>query len=184
MIELQCDTIETTIGRMVVVCDGMLLCAADYEGYEARMHALLRKHYGDVHLTPRDDPNGVSTQLRAYFAGRTAAIAAIPIAPVGTAFQQLVWSALREILAGSTMTYGALAIRLGRPNAARAVGYANALNPIAIVVPCHRLVGANGDLTGYAGGLHRKEWLLAHERAHQHDNMRGANVNASAGANL
>lgn len=90
MVELQCDTIETTIGRMFVVCDGPVLCAIDYEGYETRMHTLLRKHYGAFHISPQDDPNGVSTRLRAYFSGDNAAIDDIPIAPVGTAFQRAI----------------------------------------------------------------------------------------------
>lgn len=101
--------------------------------------------------------------LEAYFAGVHAPFDGLPLAPTGTDFQQRVWSALREIPHGCTESYGEIARRIGSPGAARAVGSANHENPLAIVVPCHRVVGANGHLTGYAGGLDRKRWLLAHE---------------------
>lgn len=101
-------------------------------------------------------------QLREYFAGDRTTFD-LPLAPRGTAFQQRVWMALREIPAGETRTYGEIAARLGQPTASRAVGAANGQNPLAVVVPCHRVVGANGTLTGYAGGLDRKAWLLDHE---------------------
>ena len=96
--------------------------------------------------------------------GRLNALDEIPVDTVGTDFQRQVWTALRDIPAGTTLSYGEMASRLGRPDAPRAVGSANALNPISIVVPCHRLVGSNGALTGYGGGIHRKRWLLDHER--------------------
>ena len=103
-------------------------------------------------------------QLLAYFAGELTTFA-VPVAASGTAFQQLVWAALREIPFGATTSYGALARAVGRPGASRAVGLANGRNPIAIIVPCHRVIGADGSLTGYGGGLTRKRWLLAHEQA-------------------
>jgi methylated-DNA-[protein]-cysteine S-methyltransferase len=102
-------------------------------------------------------------QLEEYFAGRRTAFD-VPLAPAGTAFQRQVWVALRAIPFGQTVSYGQLANRLGRPTAARAVGLANGRNPIGIIVPCHRVVGANGDLTGYSGGLERKRRLLDFER--------------------
>ena len=105
-----------------------------------------------------------AAQLRAYFAGELRAFD-VPLAPVGTAFQQLVWDALRRIPFGETWTYGQLALAIGRPSASRAVGAANGKNPISILVPCHRVIGASGDLTGYAGGMPAKKWLLGHERA-------------------
>lgn len=101
-------------------------------------------------------------QLAEYFAGTRTAFD-LPLAAEGTAFQQAVWQALREIPYGETRNYGELAATLGKPTASRAVGMANGKNPLAIVVPCHRVVGADGRLTGYSGGLARKEWLLAHE---------------------
>jgi methylated-DNA-[protein]-cysteine S-methyltransferase len=101
-------------------------------------------------------------QLQAYFAGELREFE-LPLAPGGTPFQQRVWRALCDIPYGETISYGELARRIGQPAAARAVGLANGQNPIAIVVPCHRVIGANGSLTGYGGGLERKRWLLAHE---------------------
>lgn len=101
-------------------------------------------------------------QLAAYFAGRLREFD-LPLAPTGTPFQLRVWQALRTIPYGETTTYGALAARLGQPGAARAVGGANHDNPLGIVIPCHRVIGANGALIGYAGGLDKKAWLLAHE---------------------
>jgi methylated-DNA-[protein]-cysteine S-methyltransferase len=101
-------------------------------------------------------------QLDEYFAGKRT-VFDLPLAPRGTEFQQEVWRALREIPYGETRSYGELAARVGRPGAARAVGAANGRNPVSIIVPCHRVVGASGALTGYAGGMERKQWLLRHE---------------------
>lgn len=103
-------------------------------------------------------------QLDAYFAGELRSFD-LPLALRGTPWQRTVWDALVAIPFGTTVSYGALAAQLGRPAAARAVGAANGRNPLSVVVPCHRLVGASGALTGYLGGLSRKEWLLRHERA-------------------
>jgi methylated-DNA-[protein]-cysteine S-methyltransferase len=103
--------------------------------------------------------------MTAYFAGDTDAIDELPTATGGTDFQRAVWAALRDVGAGRTVAYGDIAVAIGRPSAMRAVGMANGANPIAIVVPCHRIIGRSGLLTGYAGGLARKQWLLAHERA-------------------
>jgi methylated-DNA-[protein]-cysteine S-methyltransferase len=102
-------------------------------------------------------------QLEEYFAGTRTSFQ-LPLGPVGTPFQQTVWKALQEIPSGVTWSYAALARHVGREGSARAVGSANARNPVSIVVPCHRVVGANGTLTGYAGGLSAKQWLLEHER--------------------
>ncbi len=113
----------------------------------------------------RDDSGlaDVVEQLEAYFAG-TRQDFEIPLDLAGTEFQRRVWAGLLEIPYGETMSYGELARRVGRPGASRAVGLANGRNPVAIVVPCHRVIGANGTLTGYGGGLDRKVWLLDHER--------------------
>jgi methylated-DNA-[protein]-cysteine S-methyltransferase len=94
------------------------------------------------------------------------AVERLPVRTNGTPFQQQVWAALREIPAATTMSYGELARKLGKPGASRAVGRANGSNPVGIVVPCHRVIGADGSLTGYGGGMDRKRWLLEHERAH------------------
>jgi methylated-DNA-[protein]-cysteine S-methyltransferase len=160
---LQFDTIDSPIGTILLVVDDGQLCALDYKDYEQRMMTLLERRYGQVHLEPMSDPCGFSSRVRDYFAGNYSALDDIPVNTGGTAFQQQVWSALRSIPVGTTMTYGALAAKLGKPTAYRAVGGTNALNPIALVLPCHRVVGADATLTGYAGGLQRKEWLLQHE---------------------
>ena len=159
------DRVESPVGEILVVSDGERLCALDFAGYESRMHELMAKRGVETDFAERDDPQGFSSRVRAYLEGDFAALDEIPVSTGGTPFQQAVWTALRDIPAGATETYGALAARLGRPSASRAVGYANSLNPVAIVLPCHRVVGANGSLTGYAGGLERKRWLLAHEGA-------------------
>lgn len=161
---LELDRIDSPIGELVLVVDGDRLCALDYADCEARMLRLLRRRYGPVELVPAHDPQGFRAALRAYFAGEFQALDAIPITTAGTPFQERVWALLRSIPVGEARAYGAVAAELGNVSASRAVGLANALNPIALVVPCHRLIGARGALTGYAGGLWRKRWLLAHEK--------------------
>jgi O-6-methylguanine DNA methyltransferase len=149
---------------LLVTDDAGALRALDFADHEPRMHRLLRLHYGDYTLADGPAPDTTKRALEAYFAGDTEALADIPVATGGTPFQRDVWNALRAIPAGATTSYGRLAAQLGRPGASRAVGAANGANPIAIVVPCHRVVGSTGTLTGYAGGLAHKQWLLAHER--------------------
>jgi methylated-DNA-[protein]-cysteine S-methyltransferase len=161
--ELFIDRIDSALGKILLVSNGERLCALDYADYENRMMMLLKRHYPDFQLREVRDPQGFSSVIRAYLVGDIDGINYIPVNTGGTAFQQQVWSALRMIPPGTVLTYGELATQLGKPTAYRAVGMTNALNPIAIVVPCHRLVGANGALTGYAGGLERKRWLLQHE---------------------
>jgi O-6-methylguanine DNA methyltransferase len=142
--------------------DGVLR-ALDFADYEPRMHRLLREHYGDYTLAEGAAPVSLTRALDAYFAGDLDALAEVTTATGGTPFQREVWTALRAIPAGATRSYGQLAASIGRPGASRAVGAANGSNPIAIVVPCHRVIGASGTLTGYGGGLARKQWLLDHE---------------------
>jgi methylated-DNA-[protein]-cysteine S-methyltransferase len=121
---------------------------------------------GAVSLSSGRLPTAVRSALDAYFEGDLRAIDELPTVTAGTAFQREVWAALRTIPAGETLSYGALAARIGRPKAVRAVGLANGSNPIGLVVPCHRVIGADGSLTGYGGGMERKRWLLEHERTH------------------
>jgi methylated-DNA-[protein]-cysteine S-methyltransferase len=163
------DSLITPIGQLIYVCDAQgALRMIDWSDHEARAARLLDIHYGKggYMLTRQQDPFGLTMRLASYFNGEIHAIDGIPTATAGTAFQRQVWRALREVPAAQTISYGELARRIGRPRAVRAVGLANGSNPVGIVVPCHRVIGANGSLTGYGGGLHRKEWLLAHERAH------------------
>jgi methylated-DNA-[protein]-cysteine S-methyltransferase len=122
--------------------------------------------YGPSEFGTRDDDTlpAAAEQLAAYFAGELRAFD-LTLAPRGTPFQQRVWAALREVPYGETVTYGELAATIGRPTASRAVGHANGHNPISIIVPCHRVVGSAGDLTGYGGGLPRKRFLLDLERS-------------------
>lgn len=159
--ELRLDHLETPVGRLALVADadGRLRALGWTEGHP-RMEGFLR----GAPLAPAHDPGGLITALRAWLAGDLSAIDGLPVATEGTAFQRAVWRALRGIPCGETVSYAELARRIGRPAAVRAVGLANGANPVAIVVPCHRVVGADGSLTGYGGGLARKRWLLAHER--------------------
>jgi methylated-DNA-[protein]-cysteine S-methyltransferase len=162
------ERVKTPIGPMLIVADDELrLRAVEWEDHEPRMHKLLRRYYGidSIRLREVSRPSAAGRSLEAYFEGDSAPLAAQPVATNGTKFQHMVWSALRRIPFGQTITYGALAIQIGRPTATRAVGLANGANPVSIVVPCHRVIGANSSLTGYGGGLARKRWLLAHESA-------------------
>ena len=143
-------TLPSPIGRVSVAVSERAIRAIEFGGARPRgtPSALLRE---------------AVRQLEAYFAGRLSRFD-LPLDPLGTPFQQRVWHRLREIRYGTTTTYGDLAARIGNPRASRAVGRANHDNPIAIVIPCHRVVGANGALTGYASGIERKAWLLEHEQ--------------------
>jgi len=157
--------IPTPIGVMLIVTDDQgRLRVLDWETHAERMMRLIQRHYGkNTVLTEGSGPKAVVEKLQAYVAGDVAAIDDIPTETGGTDFQRQVWKALREIPAGETWSYGRLAEHIGKPSAVRAVGLANGSNPISVVVPCHRVIGANGSLTGYAGGVERKRWLLEHE---------------------
>jgi methylated-DNA-[protein]-cysteine S-methyltransferase len=161
----QLDRMNTPIGIALLVTDGDgALRALDWDDHESRMRELLRLQYGGVvTLVDKRAPTPVRDSLAGYFAGDLARLASIPCRFGGTAFQQSVWTALPTVPVGTTMSYGALATQLGVPKAVRALGHANGSNPISVVIPCHRLISANGALTGYGGGLDRKRWLLKHE---------------------
>ena len=164
------DQLPTPIGTMRIVADseGNLRVAFFTEDEEDIRHHL-RKHYGKKGFTlePAHNPHGLTKAIARYFAGDLSAIDSIPVKAVGTTFQKQVWRALREIPCGTTTSYGKLAEQIGNPTAVRAVGLANGSNPIAVVVPCHRVIGSNGSLTGYGGGIERKRWLLDHEKDHE-----------------
>lgn len=148
---------STPLGRVLVVTSGQDLVGLSFDGLDRTPAVSRLPDLGSAALVE------VRRQLDEYFAGIRTAFD-VPLRLEGTPFQLEVWSALVDIPLGTVATYGQIARRLGRPAAARAVGAANGRNPISIVVPCHRLVGTGGDLTGYGGGLDRKQWLLAHER--------------------
>jgi methylated-DNA-[protein]-cysteine S-methyltransferase len=158
------DRLPTPIGvALLVTDDEEVLRALDWEDYGLRMQGLLRLHYGKVELRAAPGPRDLRAALTAYFEGDLARLREIVWRVGGTPFQRKVWNALAEIPAGATLSYGAFAARLGMPSATRAVGHANGSNPISVVVPCHRLIGASGSLVKYGGGLERKRWLLRHE---------------------
>ena len=160
---LTVDRIPSAMGDLLVVTDGESLCALEFADCEARMMAHLQHHHGPICLTPSSTPSEISQRVQAYLQGELDALQSVPVNPGGTAFQQQVWAALRQIPVGTTASYQDLATLIGNPAACRAVGMANGRNPIAIAIPCHRVIGSSGKLTGYAGGLSRKRWLLQHE---------------------
>lgn len=168
LLRLFLEHVATPIGTMLIATDEQAqLRILDWLDYEARMQTLLRQQYKgtEVQLIPSTQPSAATLAMQAYFEGQLSAIEHIPTATGGTDFQRQVWAALRTIPLGHTISYAELAKRIGNPNAVRAVGLANGANPISIVVPCHRVIGSNQSLTGYGGGLDRKQWLLRHEGA-------------------
>ncbi len=162
------ERVPTPLGEMLIATDEQgLLRALDWHDHEARMHELMRRQYPGAQPQLRDTQNrSIATQaMLAYFDGDIAVIHELKVATGGTDFQRQIWTALRTIPDGETVSYGELARRIGNPAAVRAVGLANGANPISIVLPCHRVIGSNRSLTGYGGGLPRKQWLLQHENA-------------------
>lgn len=165
-LELLIDRLPTPIGEMIVVADGDgNLRTVDWTDHEVRMKHLLDRQFGKGRYTlkPARDPGGLSSAMRRYFKGDHTVIEKLPVKADGTPFQKSVWKALRGIKRGTAISYAELARRIGRPKAVRAVGLANGQNPVSVVVPCHRVIGSDGSLTGYGGGLPRKKWLLEHE---------------------
>jgi methylated-DNA-[protein]-cysteine S-methyltransferase len=173
VLRLSFDRLFTPIGDLLIVADddGRLRATfwTDVPHHPSRpddLQRFLERHYAGarIELHPARDLHGLSDAITRYFSGELHAIDALPVETAGTPFQLQVWTALREIPCGSTISYAQLAGRIGRPAAVRAVGLANGSNPIGVVIPCHRVIGANGSLTGYGGGIERKRWLLDHER--------------------
>jgi len=160
------DRLPSPVGAMLVVHDEQArLRAIEFHDCEARLHHFLRIHYGERSLRDHPAPPVIRNAMERYFAGDLRAIDRIEVATAGTQFQRDVWAALRTIRPGTTVSYSAVARQIGRPKAVRAVGAANGSNPICVVVPCHRVIGADASLTGYGGGIERKRWLLTHEGA-------------------
>lgn len=159
------DSFESPIGTITAHVAGNALIHLDFADCGARAQRLLHRRFGDIQPERTENPLDIRTCVAAYFAGDWRAFKDIKLDPGGTEFQREVWAGLRRIPPGQAISYAALAQSIRRPAAVRAAGRANALNPIAIIVPCHRVIGKDGTLTGYAGGLKRKEWLLRHEGA-------------------
>jgi methylated-DNA-[protein]-cysteine S-methyltransferase len=161
--------VSTPVGDMLALSSDDGLCALEFVGPEKRLTRLelrLQRHF-PPHTIVDGDSNvlaGTRRWLEAYFAGASADITGLPLDMRGASFEQRVWQTLTRIPPGETTSYGAIAKALGSAGASRAVGAANGANPIAIIVPCHRVIGSNGSLTGYGGGLDRKTWLIDHER--------------------
>jgi methylated-DNA-[protein]-cysteine S-methyltransferase len=160
--------VDTPVGPMLALATDEALCALEFHrgGRLIRLERRLDRWFAPYTFADDRNPviNQTSAWLDGYFSGGSARIDGLPLDMRGAAFELRVWAALTEIPPGATASYGQIAKRLGDPGAARAVGMANGANPIAIIVPCHRVIGANGSLTGYGGGLDKKTWLLEHER--------------------
>jgi methylated-DNA-[protein]-cysteine S-methyltransferase len=160
------DRIDTPIGPLLIATDAdQRLRGIEWEDHRPRFEKLLQRYHGaeGFELREATQPAPARRALQAYFDGELHAVAGLETAKAGTEFQRMVWAGLCRIPAGQTLSYGGLAAKLGRPSASRAVGLANGANPIPIVVPCHRVIGANNSLTGFGSGLPRKRWLLDHE---------------------
>lgn len=168
-ITLYAETIPSPIGAINVITDGRgVVRALDFEDYGDRTLKLLDRHYGNPgwQLFKAAKKSDAGEALTAWLAGHLSALDRLTTMTNGSEFQRTVWAELRRTKPGSMLSYGEIARRIGNADASRAVGLANGANPIAIIVPCHRIIGSNGKLTGYAGGLERKQWLLAHEARH------------------
>lgn len=163
---LYIERMDTPLGAGLIITDqDGVLRAFDWDGENRRLMRLMRRYYPGTPIEDGPAPPAVRAAFTAYFAGETRALDGMAWRARGTPFQLSVWRALCNIPVGETVSYGELAVRIGKPKAVRAVGMANGANPVSLVAPCHRVIGANGSLTGYGGGLDRKRWLLNHEGA-------------------
>jgi methylated-DNA-[protein]-cysteine S-methyltransferase len=166
-LKLSSAVCASPIGPLTLVSGPQGLCAIHFGDDLAAARAAIepRFAFADPEWTADDDPGGAASALQRYFEGDLGALDELPVDPGGSAFQREVWLALRRIRAGTTWSYSELARHVGRPQAVRAVGAANGANPLPLVLPCHRVIGADGRLVGYGGGLETKAWLLRHEGA-------------------
>ena len=155
--------VDTPIDTLALAARHDRLCLLHFGSDERFVRSTLQRWYPGEVIEAAADPAGAASALRRYFLGELDTLDAIQVEMNGTAFQKRVWNALRKVPAGKTASYAEIARSIGSPAAVRAVGAANGANPVAVVVPCHRIIGSNGTLTGYGGGLKRKEWLLRHE---------------------
>ena len=154
---------SSPIGRVLLLTREGALCGVGLGDEPDRARDEIQRRFGDVELRTSDNPAGAVSALERYFSGDLGTLDSVPVDPGGTPFQRRVWSALRDIPVGQTRSYSYIARIIGSPDAVRAVGAASGANPVAIVIPCHRVIGADGGLVGYGGGLDLKRWLLAHE---------------------
>jgi methylated-DNA-[protein]-cysteine S-methyltransferase len=161
--QLFVERIKTPIGALLITHDGKALANITFADREDRRAGELDRDFPGAETARAQKPTRLAKALAGYFQGDIRAIDQLPVIDLGTEFQQACWKALRRIAPGTTRSYGELARAIGRPKASRAVGAANGFNPVSIVVPCHRLVGADGSLVRYGGGLERKRWLIDHE---------------------
>jgi methylated-DNA-[protein]-cysteine S-methyltransferase len=156
-------TIDSPLGKLTIAARGRHVCLLHFGPASPSVRSSLQAWYPDAEMAENAEPGGAVRVLRRYFEGDLDSLDEIDVEVNGTTFQKNVWLALRSVKPGSTMSYSQLARQVGSPAAVRAVGAANGANPVALVLPCHRIIGSNGSLTGYGGGLHRKRWLLDHE---------------------
>ena len=164
--------LKTPIGTSVLIADEKgVLRQHDWDDPGETWRSYFHRRFGDTAPEQSRDLFGRIPELARFFDGDIEVLDTMPVLFTGTPFQNKVWKALRAIKGGTTTSYGALAKKIGEPNAMRAVGLANGQNPIGVVVPCHRVIGADGSLTGYGGGLERKKWLLAHEARYTSDDL-------------
>lgn len=168
MTTIDCATIPTPVGPVVLFARGDALVGLEFADHPERarmLHARLRRHLGEFTIRAARDPAGAATRIAAYFAGDLQALDRQPVELLGTRFERAVWDQLRRIPSGTTISYREMAARVGSPGGSRAAGQANGRNPVALFVPCHRVIAADGSLGGYGGGLDRKRRLLEHEQA-------------------
>ena len=163
IVRLFVERIKTPIGALLITHDGKRLANIAFADREDRRARELARDFPEAELDRAPKRSRFATALKRYFEGGIDAIDKLPVIDFGTAFQKRCWQELRRVPAGTTRAYVEHARAIGRPNAPRAVGHANGFNPISIVVPCHRLIGANGKRVHYGGGLERKRWLIEHE---------------------
>jgi methylated-DNA-[protein]-cysteine S-methyltransferase len=154
---------DSAVGPLTLAAHESRVCVLHFGAEEEHVRRRLARWYPGDAIEVQQDPGGAVTALTAYFGGHLNALDAVDVEFNGTAFQKRVWEALRRVPAGRTCTYAGIARSIDIPSAVRAVGAANGANPVAVIVPCHRIIGTNGTLTGYGGGLERKRWLLEHE---------------------
>jgi methylated-DNA-[protein]-cysteine S-methyltransferase len=163
--QIEFSRLESPVGSVLLAVSSEGLCALDFTDSELEVRKRLLRAHPDAVFGGGPRAEAAAKSVKAYFEGDLGALEALVTAAAGTEFQKQVWAALRKIPMGATTSYSEIARAIGNPTAVRAVGAANGRNPIALVVPCHRVIAADGTLCGYAGGLWRKQWLLKHERA-------------------